>query len=199
MIYFHSVSAAQANWNDLCFLVPCEPCQVISRNGSKLRLSLPVSVVASFSSEKKKYKNKRMFLPQGVFSTELHLLKRSKLSAGRFHDCKMEEIALTVFRLSSDRNRNMFVLICELNGLSVTSHGFADFVELFLIGVVDILWCCWFKNITDVDYLTYLIVLNSFQCYNKIRLCSLWSVLFFLLRSLACLCLSADVLHIGPQ
>lgn len=25
MIYFHSVSAAWANWNDLYFLVPCEP------------------------------------------------------------------------------------------------------------------------------------------------------------------------------
>lgn len=139
-----------------------------------------------------------MFLPQGVFSTELHLLKRSKLSAGRFYDCMMEEIVLLVFLLSSDRYRSMFVLICELDGLSITSHGFADFVELFLIRVVNILWCRWFKNITDVEYLTYLIVLNSFQCYNKIRLCILWFVLLFLLRSLAFLCLSADVLKIGP-
>lgn len=63
------------------------------------------------------------------------------------------------------------------------------------LGVVNILWCRWFKNITDVDYLTYLNVFNSFQCYNKIRLCILWFVLLFLLRSLAFLRLSADVLN----
>lgn len=43
--------------------------------------------------------------------------------------------------------------------------------------VVNILWCSWFKNITDVDYLTFTsLCYDSYQCYNKIWVCICWSV-----------------------
>lgn len=73
----------------------------------------------------------------------------------------------------------------------VTSHCLRAFWHCYWL--VNILWCRWFKNMTDVDYLTYLIVLHCVQCYNKIQVCILrflFTLQWIFLDHVSVLCVS---------
>lgn len=69
----------------------------------------------------------------------------------------------------------MFVLNCELNGLGVACKGFADIMGTVSGWVGNVLRRSWFKNIADVDYLTFTsLCYDSYQCYNKKKKWSLY-------------------------
>ena len=118
-----------------------------------------------------------MFLPQGIFSTEYHLLKQKQIHSWSLWICdwNTQRFVLSVIPLVLMPEKNMFVLNCELKGHYQPLS--AEFVELSLIG-----WWIFCGSTTSQMWIIYLTSLcyNSYQCYNKICICILWYMLMFL-------------------
>lgn len=107
-------SAGNLKWSHIS-LCPVRPCQDISRNGSKLWLSLPMSGVASFSHQKKL----QNVLPQGSFSFFLktHFLKSNTLVMKQswWPGDMMVTVLFPVCYLK--KGKKTFVSDCELDRL----------------------------------------------------------------------------------